>query len=101
MYNIVHYALVDAYFNITEDYLSNVKKEKSGLINIPSSRFLRPYNGSNYLETKKLQRIKNSMDHAAKTNQGFHLWWHPHNFGRNLFKKYIFIEYHLESLPFS
>ena len=78
--------LVDAYFNITEDYLSNVKKEKSGLINIPSSRFLRPYNGSNYLETKKLQRIKNSMEHAAKTNQGFHLWWHPHNFGRNLLR---------------
>lgn len=78
--------LVDAYFNFTEDYLSNVEKEKSGLINIPSSRFLRPYNSSNYLETKKLQRIKNSMDHAAKTNQGFHLWWHPHNFGSNILK---------------
>ena len=24
------------------------------------------------------------MSQAAKNNQGFHLWWHPHNFGNNL-----------------
>jgi hypothetical protein len=24
------------------------------------------------------------MTVAAKTSCGYHLWWHPHNFGRNL-----------------
>lgn len=23
------------------------------------------------------------MTHAAKKNLVYHLWWHPHNFGRN------------------
>jgi hypothetical protein len=23
------------------------------------------------------------MEYAAKNNEVFHLWWHPHNFGRN------------------
>jgi hypothetical protein len=31
----------------------------------------------------RIARIKNSMTHAAKNNQVFHLWWHPHNFGIN------------------
>ena len=31
-----------------------------------------------------LRRIKNEMEDAAKFNSIYHLWWHPHNFGKNL-----------------
>lgn len=51
---------------------------------IPSSRFLRPYQSKlPILEWLKLRRIKKSMTHAAKKGLLFHLWWHPHNFGKN------------------
>jgi hypothetical protein len=28
--------------------------------------------------------IKRGLTRAAKRGAGYHLWWHPHNFGRNL-----------------
>lgn len=51
-------------------------------MNIPSSRFLRPYHAVLFfLEKRKVKRIKDSMTYAAKHGEVFHLWWHPHNFG--------------------
>ena len=35
-------------------------------------------------EGLKLKRIKKGMRHAAKKNEMFHLWWHPHNFGAQM-----------------
>ena len=32
------------------------------------------------------------MSFAAKNNEGFHLWWHPHNFGINLTENLQFLE---------
>lgn len=56
----------------------------ASLINVPGSRFLRPYSKVfSLLEKLKLQRIKKSMRHAALTGEIYHLWWHPHNFGEN------------------
>ena len=31
------------------------------------------------------------MTQAAKKNQVFHLWWHPHNFGNNTSENLIFL----------
>jgi peptidoglycan/xylan/chitin deacetylase (PgdA/CDA1 family) len=76
--------LADSYLNIGGNYLSVAKEDRSGLVNIPSSFFLRPYNRNNLIEVRKLRRIKSSMLEAAKQGKGFHLWWHPHNFGKNL-----------------
>jgi len=77
--------LVDTYINITghNTYrLSNVKKEP--IVNLPSSRFLRAYHPKlRVLERLRLKRIKDSMTFAAKNGEVFHLWWHPHNFGKN------------------
>lgn len=59
-------------------------KDKNGLNNIRSSRFLRPYSKLlAFLEPLRLRRIRNQMTYAAKNNQVFHLWWHPHNMGCN------------------
>jgi len=76
---------MDAYINITGYHCYNyefIKKEFP--YNIPSSRFLRSYNKKfSFLEGLKIRRIKKAMTHAAKKKMVYHLWWHPHNFGRN------------------
>lgn len=56
----------------------------NSLINVPGSWFLRPYSHTlRFLEWMKLRRIKNAMTYAAKNGEIYHLWWHPHNFGKN------------------
>ena len=52
-----------------------------GLIDVPSSRFLRPALGNDRLETLRFTRIASAMETAARRKTVFHLWWHPHNFG--------------------
>ncbi len=86
--------LIDAYVNIsghncyTDDYL-----KKKYPINIPSSRFLRPYTKKlKTLEKLRLSRIKTGMTYAAKNNCTYHLWWHPHNFGINQNENFSFLE---------
>ena len=75
--------LLDTYFNIS-GYNTHTPKTNKGLVNIASSRFLRPYSSKlRFLEPFKLLRIKHGMTHAAKHNEVYHLWWHPHNFGQN------------------
>ena len=59
-------------------------------INVPSSRFLRP-TGYSALEKMRIIRIKAAMTQAAITGKCFHLWWHPHNFGKNTSENLIFL----------
>lgn len=77
--------LLDAYINICGNHCYCLKGiEEDGLLNIRSSRFLRPYSSTVcFLEKLRIQRIKKQMKYAAKRGQIFHLWWHPHNFGKN------------------
>ena len=83
--------LADAYLNVAGHHLSTPSESIPGLINIPSTRFLRPYLGNKYIENIRLKRIKSSMLSAARTGKGFHLWWHPHNFGKNLKENIMFL----------
>lgn len=76
--------LLDHYVNLTG---SNgfVPGEEAGLVNCPSSRFLRPIHPYlERLEGLRLRRIKHAMEAAARAGESFHLWWHPHNFGTRL-----------------
>ena len=86
--------LLDAYINLTGYHCYPLNKSKESVpLNIPSSRLLRPYiKGLKYLEWLKLLRIKNAMTYAAKNKLVYHLWWHPHNFGRNCNKNIILLE---------
>ena len=82
----------DAYVNLT-GYHSFVPTRLNGLVNVPGSRFLRPYTPSLRLfENAKLRRIKNEMTEAAKNGKIYHLWWHPHNFGRYTEMNLLFLE---------
>lgn len=79
------FRLLDHYFNISGHHTYPLPKtEANGLINIPASRFFRPYMPIlSFLEPLRLRRIKKSMTYAAQHGEVFHLWWHPHNFGVN------------------
>jgi peptidoglycan/xylan/chitin deacetylase (PgdA/CDA1 family) len=84
--------LVDSYLNITGHQTSTIKK-KENIVDIPASRFLRPYSPKlKMLDKFRLKRIQNSMTFAAKHKQVFHLWWHPHNFGIHLHENLSFLE---------
>ena len=75
--------LLDAYVNLSGHNTTPLHHTATaGPHNIPASRFLRPYSRRlRMLEHRRLRRIKDSMTYAAKHNEIFHLWWHPHNFG--------------------
>jgi hypothetical protein len=85
--------LLDAYINISGHncYSDNYLKSKTP-IDIPSSRFLRPFSSSfKWLDWLKLNRIKTGMTYAAKNNLTYHLWWHPHNFGNDIDENFNFL----------
>jgi len=79
------FRFADTYFPLSGYNSSDLNNiESVPIINIPASRFLRPYNVKlKSLEKYKVKRIKKEMSLAAKDNKLYHLWWHPHNFGVN------------------
>ncbi len=88
------FRLLDSYINFSGHNCYSLEEMKKGdLINIPSSRFLRPYSKKfKVLEKWRLKRIKDSMTFAAKKGLVYHLWWHPHNFGVNISNNFSFLE---------
>lgn len=58
---------------------------QDGVVNVRASRFLRPWNPKMPLYSKlHVQRVKAEMERAAVSGDTYHLWWHPHNMGRNM-----------------
>ncbi len=86
--------LVDAYINISgHNCYSDTYLKNKIPVNIPSSRFLRPYSKKlKAFDKLRLNRIHSGMTHAAKNNLTYHLWWHPHNFGINQDENFTFLE---------
>jgi peptidoglycan/xylan/chitin deacetylase (PgdA/CDA1 family) len=77
--------LLDTYFPVSGNNTFTLTKDAGLPVNIPASRFLKPYNKNlAWLEKLKLKRIMNEMTYAAKNKELYHLWWHPHNFGVNI-----------------
>jgi peptidoglycan/xylan/chitin deacetylase (PgdA/CDA1 family) len=87
--------LFDSHFDLTGPHLSQALMDESGLVNIPSSRFLRPC-GARLFEELRYRRVQVQMHNAAISGAGFHLWWHPHNFGVNLPQNLRFLSRVLE-----
>ena len=77
--------LLDTYFPVSGYNTYSVMKDNGLPVNVPASRFLKPYNRNlAWLEKLKLKRIMQEMTYAAKKKELYHLWWHPHNFGINI-----------------
>lgn len=84
--------LVDAYLPVSGYNSHIINKDTDAPINIPASRFLKPYDiRFKWLEKLRMKRIKTEMTKAAQKNQLYHLWWHPHNFGVNLEENIYFL----------
>lgn len=93
-YIIRLFRLIDSYINLSgHNTYSPTLKNNIYPINLRASFFLRPYSHKlSLLEPLRLRRLKKAMTNAAKNNQVFHLWWHPHNFGNNLDQNINFLE---------
>ena len=75
--------LIDSYVNFSGPNVTSSRNSTGGpLINVASSRFLRPFSKGLFpLEGLRLRRMERAMRVAAQTGATFHLWWHPENFG--------------------
>lgn len=75
---------LDRYLNLFGNQTYELPaKDRDMSLNIRSSRFLNPYTPRlRIFEGIRLNRIKKAMTHAAINGEVFHLWWHPHNFGK-------------------
>lgn len=87
--------LMDSYLDLTGPNLVRWEavRQKNGLCNVASSRFLRPYSRRlKWLEPLRLRRVVKAMEAAAKVGAIYHLWWHPHNFGTDQEANLAFLE---------
>jgi hypothetical protein len=72
----------------SEDMISSTE----GLCNVAGSMFLRPFHPRlAAFDPLRLQRIRASLYRTAKEGGTFHLWWHPHNFGKYLPENLLFL----------
>jgi hypothetical protein len=78
--------LIDSYINLSGPNLSRPDADrKAPLVNVASSRFLRPFSERlSPFDGLRVRRIERAMQEAAATGATFHLWWHPENFGKHL-----------------
>src|SRR5690606_20272368 len=76
--------------------LSGLDWQQDVPLEIPASRFLRPYSGNGAINRIKARRIKNEMTKAASNAEIYHLWWHPHNHGERPEESLAFLRTILE-----
>ncbi len=86
--------IADTYWNLTGYHTFSIQTlKKEPIWNIPASAFLRPYHRKlHFLERLRIRRIKEAMTYAAKHDEIYHLWWHPHNLGKNVYRNFKALE---------
>ncbi|WP_158412890.1 polysaccharide deacetylase family protein [Holophaga foetida] len=86
--------LVDVYLPVSGHQTNHLQAHSEDEpLNLPASAFLKPFSSAfRPLDSLKLARIKRSMTDAARRNGVYHLWWHPHNFGRDLSENIAMLE---------
>ncbi len=79
------FRLADAYAPLSGARAVPWPRANDQLVDVRASAFLRPYSPRlRHFDRLRLRRIMSDMRKAAKSGGVYHLWWHPHNFGRNL-----------------
>ena len=74
--------LLDAHTGMFGD--TSFSLDRQDCMNVPASHFLRSCSGQlGKVHPLHLKMIKRNMTRAAKKGRGYHLWWHPHNFGQD------------------
>jgi peptidoglycan/xylan/chitin deacetylase (PgdA/CDA1 family) len=86
--------LIDGYISLSGPKYFRWEEitRNNGLHDVRASMFLRPYSTQRKsLEPIRLRRIAGGIRAAAKDRGIFHLWWHPHNFGKNITENLEFL----------
>jgi hypothetical protein len=85
--------LADSYLAISGHNGGRARRGPGGMIDVPASRFLRPFTPRlAALESLRLRRLTGEMRRAARDGAIYHLWWHPHNFGRNMDENFAVLD---------
>jgi hypothetical protein len=89
--------LLDNYIPFTGSNAFPLQHAGTLPVNVPASRFLRPYSRRlALLDPLRITRIQSAMTAAAQRGLAFHLWWHPHNFGVNQDENLAILEHLLQ-----
>lgn len=75
--------LIDSYLPLSRNNARVRRRGANFPVEVPASRFLRPWIPQRALDRLRLRRVVGELNRAARAGGLFHLWWHPHNFGRN------------------
>lgn len=79
------FRLADAVFPISRRSSYALQLDGPKIANVKASRFLRPFmSRTPALSKLHVDRILREMRAAARLNEVYHLWWHPHNMGRSM-----------------
>lgn len=77
--------LVDAHFPLTKASTFPTEGHCAVPADITATRLLRPVGPRRGLSPRlRVARIRRGMTAAARQGLGYHLWWHPHNFGTHI-----------------
>lgn len=57
---------------------------------VPASAFVRPVSGP--LTALRTRRLERAIELAARRGEVLHLWWHPHNFGKDIERSIAMLE---------
>jgi hypothetical protein len=78
--------LIDSYCNLSSHNCYSLAETAGDVpMNLPASRFLRPYAAKlATAQALRERRIKDDLTYAGRQGLAYHLWWHPHNFGAHL-----------------
>lgn len=77
----------DTLFPISRSLSFSSISIRDGVVLLPASRFFRSYKSKeSRIQRLKMSRIKKEMTYAAKNNEDYHLWWHPHNLADDIEK---------------
>lgn len=78
------FRLADNYAPLCPDGSLSRRGLRGKPMDIPGSRFFRPWSARlRHLDEARLRRMEREMTDAARKGRVYHLWWHPHNFGRD------------------
>jgi peptidoglycan/xylan/chitin deacetylase (PgdA/CDA1 family) len=86
---------LDSYLPLSGSNIHQIYKRdrNSTPIELPASRYLRPYNPKyDWLEALRFRRIAKDMTTAAKRGGLYHLCWRPHDFGLHMKQNIMFLE---------
>lgn len=76
--------LLDACFPVADKLSYKQPFPEAGCLDVRASRFFRPYSARmGFLNDLHVRRIVTEMESAAEHGETYHLWCHPHNFGRH------------------